>query len=66
MVMALSRAPYDIGVKAGATVSFITEIIQENPLASYYCHDTAALLLVLGGNSEIKTGSAPIFSETCE
>jgi hypothetical protein len=34
MGMALWRAPYDIGVKTRATVSFITEIIQENPLAS--------------------------------
>jgi hypothetical protein len=66
MVVALWRAPYDTGVKTGATVSFITEIIQENPLASYNCHDTAALWLILGANSKIKMGSAPIFREICE
>jgi hypothetical protein len=66
VVMALWRAPYDIGVKRGATVSFITEIIQENPLASCKCHNTTALLPIFGTNSEIRIGNAPFFREICE
>lgn len=64
--MALWRAPYELGVKTDVTVSFIKEIVQENPLASYKSLDTAVLMPVLGANSLITTSMAPIFRETSE
>jgi hypothetical protein len=66
MAVALERAPYELGVKTDITVSFMEEIVQENPLASRKCRDTVTLMLFLAAISPITTARVPNLGQTCE